>query len=443
MNFTLEKLSGSKIKLSFTVEAKDFDSALDVAVEKKAKETELPGFRKGHVSKDLYVSKFGKEGCYTDALDEVINNSFYEAIMDKKLEVVGQPKVDLDITKVKEGEDVHFDIEVEIYPEVKLGQYKGLEVEKEKVKVTAKEVTEYCDRILEQHAELVVAEDVSLAKGHTAVFDFEGSVDGETFEGGKADNHSLEIGSGQFIPGFEDQMIGMKTGEEKDINVKFPENYQAENLKGKDAVFHVKLHEVKQRVKPELTDEFIKSELEIKDINTIAEYKKFVKELIKKDKEEASKNKFESEILEKLVAGSMLDVPEGMVEEELNNQVKRIENQAKMYGLTADQLLQYSGMQGLDAYKEQLKPSAREAVAQRVVLAQVAKAEKMEVSEKQYEAEINKLAEEVKKPIEELKKTYTLETIRPYILLQTAHDFVIKNAVDLSEKPAVVETTEK
>ena len=433
MSVKLEKISGCKVKLNFTLKEEEFDLALDKAFQKVIKDREEPGFRKGKMPKSMFINKYGVEALYNDALDFAINAAFIDAIQTKKLEVVSEPQVDIDFETLGQGKKLKFSIEVEVYPEVTLGEYKNLDVKKEDVKVSKKEVDEYIERVLKQHAELVVVENKPLELGNTAVFDFDGSVDGEHFEGGKAENYSLEIGSGRFIPGFEDQMLGMNVGETRNINVKFPEDYQAENLKGKDAVFEVKLHEIKQREIPEFTDEFVKEELEIKEVSTVKEYKDFVKDVIKKDKEEAAENKFTDDCVTKAVENATLEVPEGMVDTEVDHQIKGIERQAKMYGMPVDVLLKYSGIESLDVYKETIRPSALTAVKQRLVLDEIAKAEKLKVNKTDYEKEIKEVIKETGKSEEEVRKVYTIEAITPYILTQKAIK-LIKDNVKKEEK---------
>ena len=357
MSVKVEKLSGCKVKLNFVLKPEEFDAALDKSFAKNGANAQVPGFRKGKVPKNVYIKKYGVESLYQDALDYAINDAFIAAIQSKKLEIVNEPTVDVDFTTVGQGKKLKFAIEVEIYPSVTLGEYKGLFVEKESVKVSKKEVTEYVDRILKQHAELEVVEGKALEAGNTAVFDFDGSVDGVHFEGGKAENYSLEIGSGQFIPGFEDQMIGMNVGETRNINVTFPEEYHAENLKGKAAVFEVVLHEIKQRVVPNLTDELVKEELEIEGVNNVKEYNAYIKEIITKEKTEASENKFADDCINLAMENAIVDVPEGMIDTEVRHQVSQIERQAKMYNMPVDVLLKYSGLESLEAYKEAVRPS--------------------------------------------------------------------------------------
>ena len=428
MSVKVEKLSSCKVKLSFVVEASVFEEALDKAFEKKVKEIKVDGFRPGKLPKEMYLKRFGEASLYDEAIDLVVNNEYISAIQSKKLEVVGKPELDVDFETVGSGKKLKFTITTEVWPEVTLGAYKGIEVEKEKVEVKDEDVEEQINRTLKNYAELEVVEGGKLEKGQTAVFDFEGFVDGVAFEGGKAENYSLEIGSGQFIPGFEDQMVGMEINTEKDIQVKFPDNYQAENLKGKDATFHIKLHEIKKRVIPVLDEAFVK-ELEIENIGTVDDYRNFVKESLVKERTEASENKLTDDILTKAVDNATVEVPESLVTEEVNRSFKQVENQAKMYNMPVEQLLKYYGIDSVDAYKEALKPNALASVKQRIVFAEVAKVEKLKVSDKDYNQELDTIVKEVGKSLDEVKKVYTKEALTPYILMQKAIELIKKEAI--------------
>ena len=316
-----EQVSSCEVKLSFTLSAEEFNLALDQAFEKKVKEIDVPGFRKGKMPRAIFNQRFGEGALYEEAINISVNKAYVEYLEKSKLPVVNYPELDVDFTTVGKDKKLKFTINVEVWPTVELGQYKELEIEQEKVEVSEKDVEEYVARILKQHAELEVVENVSLEKGHTAVFDFEGSVNGVPFEGGKAENYSLEIGSGQFIPGFEDQMVGMNVGEEKVISVKFPEEYGASELAGKDADFKINLHEIKNRVVPTLSDEFVKEELEIEGVKTVEEYNAFVKELIEKEKTEASNNKLTDDLVTLAINNATFKLPEGLVNEEVERQV--------------------------------------------------------------------------------------------------------------------------
>ena len=254
MSAKWEKLEANEGKLTFTVDAESFDKALDQAFQKVRKNITVPGFRKGRVPRPIFEQRFGVEALYQDAIDIVLPGAYEKAIDETGIEPVAQPEVDIE--QIGKGQDLIFTANVTVKPEVKLGEYKGLEVEKVDTEVTDEDVEKELKELQKRHAELVVKEDEPAAEGDTVVIDFEGFVDGEAFEGGQAENHSLELGSGSFIPGFEDQLVGVKAGEEKEVNVTFPEEYHAEELAGKDAVFKVKVHEVKSLELPELDDDF-------------------------------------------------------------------------------------------------------------------------------------------------------------------------------------------
>ena len=424
-----EQVSSCEVKLSFTLSAEEFNLALDQAFEKKVKEIDVPGFRKGKMPRAIFNQRFGEGALYEEAINISVNKAYVEYLEKSKLPVVNYPELDVDFTTVGKDKKLKFTINVEVWPTVELGQYKELEIEQEKVEVSEKDVEEYVARILKQHAELEVVENVSLEKGHTAVFDFEGSVNGVPFEGGKAENYSLEIGSGQFIPGFEDQMVGMNVGEEKVISVKFPEEYGASELAGKDADFKINLHEIKNRVVPTLSDEFVKEELEIEGVKTVEEYNAFVKDLIEKEKTEASNNKLTDDLVTLAINNATFKLPEGLVNEEVERQVRQVEAQAKMYGLPIEVMLQYMGVDSVDAYKAAVKPSAEMAVKHRVVFLEIAKAEKVKISAKEFNDEYKQIAKEIKGTVEEAKAKYSKEALTPYLQIKKVTDLIKSTAV--------------
>lgn len=424
-----EQISSCEVKLSFTLSAEEFNSALDQAFEKKVKEIDVPGFRKGKMPRAMFNQRFGEGALYEEAINISVNKAYVAYLEKSKLPVVNYPELDVDFTTVGKDKKLKFTINVEVWPTVELGQYKELEVEQEKVEVTEKDVEEYIGRILKQHAELEVVENVSLEKGHTAVFDFEGSINGVPFEGGKAENYSLEIGSGQFIPGFEDQMIGMNVNEEKVITVKFPEEYGASELAGKDADFKINLHEIKNRVVPTLSDEFVKEELEIDGVKTVEEYNAFVKEVIEKEKTEASNNKLMDDLVTLAINNASFKMPQGLINEEVERQVKQVETQAKMYGLPLEVMLQYMGVESIEAYKEAVKPGAEMSVKHRVVFLEIAKAEKLKISAKEFNEEYKQIAKEIKGTVEEAKVKYSKEALTPYLQIKKVTDLIKSTAI--------------
>ena len=372
MKIKVEKLEGSKVKVEVVLTKEEFNEKYETAFEKILSDAEVKGFRKGKVPRAMYLKRFGDGAVIRDAIDIALNDSYYPALEQKKILAVGQPQIDIDWENLGHDKPFKYTATVEVYPEVILGKYLGVEVKKESNDISEKELDDEINRVLKNNSELELVEKGTLEKGHTAIFDFCGYLDGVEFEGGKADNYSLEIGSGQFIPGFEDQMVGMNIEEERDINVTFPENYQAENLAGKAVVFKVKLHEIKARVLPELNDDFVKG-LEIENVNTVEEWKKNVKETLASEKAEANENKFTEDVITAVCNDAKVDIPDAMIENRVNQMVSQVEAQAKAYGITTEQLLQYQGTT-LEQYKELVKPSAEKNVLESLVIEAVRKA---------------------------------------------------------------------
>lgn len=428
MNYKLERLSNSKVKLDFVLTKDKFQEALDFAFQKVVKNIEVKGFRKGKVPKEVFLKKFGEASLYEEAINYAVNKSYPEAVFNEKLEVVNQPEFDIDFSSVGSGKEFKYSVTVEVWPEVTLGQYKGLEVEKESEEVKPEEVDKYIKEVLKSKSELEVLEEGTLENGHIAVIDFEGFLNGEAFEGGKAENYSLEIGSQTFIPGFEDQLIGMKTGEERTIQVTFPEDYQAEHLKGKEVEFKVKLHEIKRRVIPDLSDEIV-ADLNIEGVSTAEEYRNYVLEKLQREKRQMVENTFIENLITKVCENAKTEVPEGLIEDELNVAVNQLENQARQYNLTAEQLLSFNGMT-VEEYKEQLKEPAKKRVLERIVLRKISEVENFEI-----------ISEEINKQYEELAEMYRMDVNK---VKQRIPEFQIKThlgilkAIDLIKDTAIV-----
>ena len=427
MEIKVEKLSQCKVKLTIKCEKEVFNAALDVALEEKLKEVEVKGFRKGHWPKNVYLSRFGEASLYEKAIDNVLNDTYYKAVVQEKLRVVAAPHVDFDFSTIGRDKEFTYTAEVEVYPDITLGEYKGVEVTKDPVEVSEEEVNNNINQTLKNKAELVLVEGRALQNGDTAVLDFEGFVDGVAFEGGKAENYELKIGSGQFIPGFEDQMVGMVSEEERDLHVTFPEEYQAENLKGKAAVFKVKLHEIKEEVLPELTDDFVK-ELEIENVETVEAYKENVLSKLKKEKEEASDNKLVDDLLNKICEDAIADIPDALVDQEVESYVKRVESQAQMYGLTAEQLLSFQGT-NLEEFKKQVRESAAKKVLEEVVIYKISEVEKIEATEEEMEKKYAELADLYHQDLDKIKEQISKENLAGYIVNLKTIDFLKANAV--------------
>ncbi len=422
-------LSKCLVELTGEVSRQQFDNALDEAFLKKQPTVEIKGFRKGHVTRELFQKHIGDETLVVDACDLAINKFLYEGITKYKVSPLNQPNVDVDFSKVKIHEPFNIKITFEVWPEVELGKYLGVEVKEEKKTVSDAKVKEHIDRTLKSYASLVLVEDDKpLEKGETAIIDFEGFLGKTAFEGGKGENHSLEIGSNSFIPGFEDQLIGMKKGETREIKVTFPENYHAENLKGKEATFKVTLHEIKKREIPEITDDFVKS-LEIEGVTKVSEYKKHVKDTLLKETEEASTNKFNSDVLEKVVGDSKTDVPETLVENELKYHLNYFEKQASTYKISVEDLLKMYGIESLEKHKELMRPGIINTVKTRIVLYAISEQEKLKYTDKDYEKDLEEISKEQEKPLEEIKKLYPKHQIEGYALIQKAQKLVLDKAI--------------
>lgn len=432
MNYKVERLSDSKVKVEFTLSKDEFQEALDFAFQKVVKNVEMRGFRKGKIPREIYLRKFGEESLYEEAINYAVNKSYPEAVIKEQLEIVNQPEFDIDFASVGSGKEFKYSVTVEVWPEVTLGQYKGLEVEKESEEVKPEEVDKYINEVLKSKAELEVLEEGTLENSHLAIIDFEGFLDGEPFEGGKAENYSLEIGSNTFIPGFEEQLVGMKIGEEKTITVTFPEDYQAEHLKGKDADFKIKLHEIKQRVIPELSDVIVK-ELDIEGINTAEEYRNFILEKLQTEKKQMVENTFIENLVTKACENAQTEVPQGLIDDELNVAVSQLENQAKQYGLTADQLLAFNGMT-LEQYKEQLQVSAKKRVLERIVLRKILEVENFEITEEDINNQYEELAEMYRMDVENVKQQIAVEQLKAHIGILKAIDLLKDTAVVKEEK---------
>jgi trigger factor len=377
----VDQLSGSKVRIEIEVSKEQFEHGLDHAFDAIKGEVEIKGFRKGKVTRAIFEKNYGVESLYEEAINHVMQETYVAAVTENKIEVVAQPKIDLDITSVERGKGFTYVAEVAVKPVVTLGEYKGLKFEKLSEEVDAAKVDVEIEKLLEQNAELVLKEEGTLENGDTAIFDFKGSVDGEFFEGGTAENYELKIGSGQFIPGFEEQMVGMAVGEEKDVNVTFPENYQAENLKGKDAVFNVKLHEMKVKQLPELTDEFV-AELEKDGISTVEELKADALAKLQEALVVENKNKKVDFAVEEATNNASFELPQEMIVEEKNRLQDNVVQQAKQYNLDLDTYLGFSGISKEDFDKNMMK-DAEKSISYNLVIEAISKEEKIEASEEE------------------------------------------------------------
>ncbi|MFC9322015.1 trigger factor [Bacillus subtilis] len=423
MSVKWEKQEGNEGVLTVEVDAETFKTALDDAFKKVVKQVSIPGFRKGKIPRGLFEQRFGVEALYQDALDILLPVEYPKAVEEAGIEPVDRPEIDVE--KIEKGESLIFTAKVTVKPEVKLGEYKGLGIEKDDTTVTDEDVQNELKALQERQAELVVKEEGAVEEGNTVVLDFEGFVDGEAFEGGKAENYSLEVGSGSFIPGFEDQLVGLEAGAEKDVEVTFPEEYHAEELAGKPAVFKVKIHEIKAKELPDLDDEFAKDIDE--EVETLAE----LTEKTKKGLEEAKENEADAKLREELVLkaseNAEIDVPQAMVDTELDRMLKEFEQRLQMQGMNLELYTQFSG-QDEAALKEQMKEDAEKRVKSNLTLEAIAKAENLEVSDEEVEAELTKMAEAYNMPVENIKQAIgSTDAMKEDLKVRKAIDFLVEN----------------
>ncbi len=392
------KDKANEVKLEFTVEAQKFEEAIQDVYKKNAKYFNIPGFRKGKAPFKMVEKAYGIQIFYEDAFNEIAGEAYVKGLEDNKIEAVSKPEID--IKQIEAGKDLIFTAVVQTKPEVTLGDYKGIELKKVEYNVTDKDVEHELEHIAEHNARLVAVEDRPVEKGDTVVIDFEGFVDGKAFEGGKAENHELEIGSGKFIPGFEDQIVGMKIDEDRDIKVTFPEEYPAKELEGKEATFKIKLHEIKKKELPEINDEFAK---DASEFDTLEDWKKSIRE--KQEKANESKAKFEMEdaAIETVCKNAKVDIPSGMIETQLDNMEKDISSRLNYQGMNLDQYLQMIGKTKKE-FRDENKEQAEKQVKTSLVLEAIMKDAKVEVTEEEIDAKIKEMAEMYGQKEEEVKQ---------------------------------------
>ena len=439
MNCKVEKTEkANEVKLEITVEAEKFENAMKKVYFQNAKYFNIPGFRKGKAPMNIVEKYYGEQIFYEDAFNEVATEAYEEAIKENKIEAVSRPEVD--IAQMEKGKDLIFSAVVQTKPEVKLGKYKGVEIEKIEYKVDKKAVDHELGHMQEHNSRLITVDDRPLENGDTATIDFEGFVDGVAFDGGKAEGHELEIGSGAFIPGFEEQLVGMEIDGEKEIKVTFPKEYFSKDLAGKDATFKVKLHEIKKKELPELDDEFAK---DVSEFDTLEELKKSIKEKLTKNNEQRAKYETEDAAIKAVCEDSKLDIPSGMIELEIDNMLKDFEQRLAYQGLNLEQYLKMLGKTEEEIRKE-YEPQAIEAIKSRLVLEAVIKAEKIEASEEEVKAKMEEMAKSYGKDVEELSKNENLkEYLAEGIKSEKALEFIVANAKFTEKKKETKKTTSK
>ncbi len=424
MNVKVENTENkNEVKLTFNIEAEKFEEAMKKVYAKTAKYFNIPGFRKGKAPMQLVERQYGSAIFYEDAFNELVPEIYDNAIKENNVEAVSKPNID--IVQMEKGKELIFTAVVETKPEVELGKYKGIEIKKIEYTTSDKDIEHELGHMAERNARLVTVEDRAVENGDITTIDFEGSIDGVAFEGGKAENHELEIGSHTFINGFEDQIVGMKLEEEKDIKVKFPDDYFSKDLAGKDAVFKVKLHEIKKKELPKMDDEFAK---DVSEFDTLAELKNSIKEKLDTQNVEKAKYETESEAIKAVCDNAKLDIPNGMVEVEIDNMMKDMETRLSYQGLNMHQYLQMMNKTENDI-RDNFKEQARESIKTRLVLEAIVKAEKIEATPEEITEKIKEMASQYGRKEEELQENEQLkEYLSASIENEKAIDFIVKNA---------------
>lgn len=421
-----EKIEKNVGVLDVEIDAEQVTVALDKAFRKVVQKVNVPGFRKGKVPRVIFESRFGIESLYQDAIDILLPEAYSNAIDEAGIEPVDRPSVD--VQQFAKGQAFKFKATVTVKPEVTLGDYKGLEVPATNTDISDEDVASELERLQQRHAELVVIEEGAAQQGDTAVIDFEGFLDGVPFEGGKDERYALELGSGSFIPGFEDQVVGLNIAEEKEINVTFPESYQAENLAGKAVVFKVKLHEIKRKNLPALDDEFAK---DVSEFDTLEEYKQDLVSKLKIRKEKDAELARETLIVDTTSANAEVEIPEAMIDTEIDSMLKDFEARLKQQGMSLELYYQFSG-QDAEALKGQMKADAQKRVRNNLVLEAVAKAENLEISDAELDEELESQSKMYQTSVEELRRIFTsngyLENIAADLKVRKAVKFLVDNS---------------
>ena len=430
MNCKVEKTEkANEVKLEITIEAEKFDNAMKKVYFQNAKYFNIPGFRKGKAPMNIVEKYYGAQIFYEDAFNEVATEAYDEALEANKIDAVSRPVVD--IKQMEKGKDVIFTAVVQTKPEVELGKYKGIEIPKVEYKVEEKDIEHELGHMQEHYSRLITVDDRALENGDIATIDFEGFVDGVAFDGGKAEGHELEIGSGSFIPGFEDQLVGMKIDEEREIKVTFPKEYFSKDLAGKEAMFKVKLHEIKRKELPKLDDEFAK---DVSEFDTLAELKASIKEKIEKNNEQRQKYETEDLAIKAVCGDVKVDIPSGMVEFEVENMMKDFEQRLSYQGLNLDQYLKMIGKTE-EEMKKEYEPQAIEAIKSRLVLEAIIKAEKIEASEDEIKAKMEEMAKNYGKKVEEISENENLKRyLKEGIESEKALEFIVSNAKFTAKK---------
>ncbi len=431
MSLQVEKLEKNMAKLTIETSVEEFEKAIEKAYQKQKSKISIPGFRKGKVPRQMVERMYGKEVFFEEAANIMIPDAYDKALDECEEEIVSSPKIE--VTQIETGKPFIFTATVALKPEVKLGKYKGVKIDKIETEVTEEEVDAQIERERENNARNITVDDRPVEDGDMTTLDFEGFVDGEAFEGGKGENYPLTIGSGAFIPGFEEQLVGAKIGEETEVKVTFPEDYQAEHLQGKEAVFKCTVKEIRKKELPELNDEFAS---DVSEFDTLAEYREDVRKNLEEQKTKDAKREREDAAVKAAVEDSEMEIPEAMLETQQKQMVDEFAQRITMQGISMEQYLQLTGT-NYQQMVEQVKPQAEERVRSRLVLEAVAKAENLEATEEDYEEELKTMADvyqmEVDK-VKELMRERDKKSIMQDLAVRKAAQFVAENAKESKAK---------
>ncbi len=424
MNSKVEKIENNKVSLRIEVSYEDFEKELQKAYNKNKGRFNVPGFRKGKVPRKIVESNYGEGVFYEDAINSAFPAAYEAAVKENNLDPIDRPSLDLE--EIKKGEPVILLVDVEVKPEVKLGEYKGIDIEKQEFKVTEEDIDSELKNIQERNARVVEVEDRSAQDGDILTLDYSGSVDGEKFEGGTAQNQTLELGSNSFIPGFEEQLVGASIGEEKDVKVTFPEEYHQEDLAGEEAVFTVKIHEIKAKDLPELDDELAK---DVSEFDTLEELKQDIKKKLEETAEKKEKASFENAVIEKVCENTEIETPQVLIEDQIDANVREFGQRLSMQGLELEKYLELTGMKMSD-FRDQFKEDAEKIAKAELVLEAISKAEKIEATDEELETELDEMAKQYNQKLEDVRERFSeddLNYIKMGIIKRKTIEFLVEN----------------
>ena len=431
MSVQVENLEKNMAKLTIEVTAEDLEKALNAAYQRQKKNSSIPGFRKGKVPRAMVEKMYGPAVFYEDAVNSLIPQEYAKAADESGLDIVSQPEID--VVQIEKGKPFIFTAEVAVKPEVTLGEYKGLEVPKADLEVTDEEIEAELKKEQEKNARTIHVEDRAAQEGDKVTIDFEGFVDGVAFEGGAGKDYPLTLGSKTFIPGFEEQLVGVALEQPVDVNVTFPEDYQAEELKGKEAVFKCVIHKIEAKELPELDDDFAK---DVSEFDTLEEYKKEIKDNIEKRKADAAKTEKENAVVDKAIENAQMDIPEAMVKTQINQMIDDFARRIQSQGLTMEQYMQFTGSTR-ETMQEQMRPQAMKRIQSRLVLEKVAEVENIQISDEKLDEELTKMAEMYKMELDKFKELvddYQKDQMKKDLAVQEAVTLMAENAKEVEVK---------